>query len=920
MLRSLSSSSTSLIPKSLHFLLLWTYPSPPCAHLCSQRLVNGSQSLPMWYAHYMLDEMPQRATFIYNHLKFLTKTSANNDLVVSLHSLSLKVGCLSDVSVRTSLLGLYARAWDLGSSLALFDEIDDPDLISWNAVISACVVNAEFHLSTVLFRELVSGFGVFDSTTAVIVLSAVTRSCELKHGLVIHTMVLKKRLDFDVFLCNALVDMYAKCGDLSSSECVFEGMQAKDVTSWNSIMHGCLYNNCPVDSAFFFREMNRSGVKADQVGLSCAVSACSGLKELFGFGISVHGCVIKLGCNEDSSVANSLISLYSRNEDVEGARHVFWKLVHKNVVSWNSIIHGLVGNDHVHEALHVFREMQFNIACQPDAITLVTIIPVFGQLRLLIHGKSMHGFAIRKELESKNLSILNSLLDMYLKCDDLISANILFKVMPSRDLITWNTLISGFSQFDSLKKEARSFFRKLLQTGLRCSLASILAILPSCTCPEDLQFGRTLHSWKYKYGFTSIVSVVNALMCMYINCGDLTAASLLLDSILIVSDVVSWNTMIVGCAQNGYYKDALEALEFMHCSLSLCPDPITFVSLLSACGNLKSLFHGKLIHGLASKSCIGSDVRVTNALLTMYLRCKDTESAVTVFHFSPSTNLCSWNCMISGLTQNKEGQKALEYFRQMENFEPNEMSLVGAVCACTQSGNLRQGMEVHAYVLRSQHQNNMFILSALIDMYSKCGRLDIAACVFQNSSEKSVASWNAMIFAYGFHGQGRKAIELFSKMSESSIKPTKSTYIAILSACCHSGLIDEAWKHYNCMSKEHGIKPTTEHHVCIVDMLGRAGMISEAFEFINKLPVRAESGIWGALLSACFDHGNVEIGKSSAQNLFCMEPVNTGYYVTLSNLYAFSGMWSNAVSVRGLIQDRKLKKPPGLSSINVRMQ
>ncbi|KAM0954298.1 putative tetratricopeptide-like helical domain superfamily [Dioscorea sansibarensis] len=920
MLRSLSSSTASLILKSLHLLLLRTYPSPPYVHLCSQSLVHGSQSLPMCYAHYMLDEMPQRASFIYNHLKFLKRTSTNNELVVTLHSLSLKVGCLSDVSVRTSLLGLYARAWDLGSSLALFNEMDDPDLISWNAVISACVVNAQFHLSTVLFRELVRGFGVFDSTTVVIVLSAVTRSCELKHGLVLHAMVVKKRLDFDVFLCNALVDMYAKCGDLSSSVCVFEGMQVKDVTSWNSIMHGCLYSDCSVDSSFYFREMIRSGVKADQVGLSCVVSACSGLKELFGFGRSVHGCVIKLGLNEDSSVANSLVSLYSWNEDVVDARQVFWKLVHKNVVSWNSIIHGLVGNDHVHEALDVFREMQSRIACQPDDITLVTIIPVFGELGLLIHGKSIHGFAIRKELELKNLSILNSLLYMYLKCDDLISANILFNAMPTRDLITWNTIISGYSQFGSLKKEAQIFFCELLQTGLRCSLASILAILPSCTRPEDLQFGRALHSWKYKYGFANIVSAVNALMCMYINCGDLTAASLLLDSILIVSDVVSWNTMIVGCVQNGYHKVALEALEFMHCSLSLPPDPITFVSLLSACGHLKSLFHGKLIHGLASKSCIGSDIHVTNALLTMYLRCRDTKSAVAVFQFSPSINSCSWNCMISGLTQNKEGRKALEYFRRMANFEPNEMALVGAICACTQSGNLRQGKEVHAYVLRSQHQNNLFISSALIDMYSKCGRLDIAACVFQNSSEKSVASWNAMISAYGFHGQGKKAIELFSKMSESSIKHTKSTYIAILSACSHSGLIHEAWKHYNCMLKEHGIKPTTEHHVCIVDMLGRAGMISEAFEFINKLPVRAESGIWGALLSACVDHGDVKIGNSSAENLFCLEPVNTGYYITLSNLYAFSGMWSNAVSVRGLIQDRKLKKPPGLSSINVRMQ
>ncbi|KAJ0979713.1 hypothetical protein J5N97_015187 [Dioscorea zingiberensis] len=921
MLRALFTSTSSSISKPRHLLLIRSNASARCAHVSSRRFVHGMHPSPCPNAHYMLGEMPQRATFIFNHLKLLKQGSTNHDVVVSLHSLSLKAGVLSDASVRTSFLGLYARAWDLRSSLALFDEMDEKDLISWNAVISACVVNAQFNLSATLFCELVCGFGVFDSTTVVIALSGVARTCELKHGLVLHGMIVKKRLDFDVFLCNALVDMYSKCRDLSSSEGVFEGMQVKDVTSWNSIMHGCLYNGCPVDSAFYFREMNQSGIKADQVGLSCVISACSSLKELSGFGRSVHGLVIKLGHNENSSVANSLISFYSRNEDVEDARQVFWKLVHKNVVSWNSMIHGLVENGHVCEALDVFQEMQYRMVSQPDDITLVTIIPIFGELRLLGHGKSIHGFAIRKELDSKNLSIPNSLLDMYLKCDDLISADILFNAMPSRDLITWNTIISGYSQSDSLKKEARILFCELLQTSMRCSLATLLAILPSCnTTPDDLNFGRALHSWNYKYGFANIVSAVNALMSMYINCGDLTAAFLLLDSILIVSDVVSWNTIIVGCVQNGHHKDALEAFEYMHCSLNLHADQITFVNLLSACGNFESLFHGRIIHGLALKSSIGSDLRVTNALLTMYLRCKDTESAAAVFQFSPTINLCSWNCMISGLTQNKEGRKALEYFRQMENFEPDEMSLVGAVCACTQLGNLRQGVEVHAYILRSQHQTNMFISSALVDMYSKCGRLDIAARVFQHSVEKSVASWNAMISAYGYHGQGRKAIELFSRMSEFGLKPTKSTYIAILSACSHSGLIDEAWKHYNCMSLEFGIKPTAEHHVCIVDMLGRAGMISEAFEFINKLPVQPESGIWGALLSACFDHGNVEMGKSTAENLFCMEPVNTGYYITLSNMYACSGMWSNAVSIRGLIQDRKLKKPPGFSSINVRLQ
>jgi pentatricopeptide repeat protein len=251
----------------------------------------------------------------------------------------------------------------------------------------------------------------------------------------------------------------------------------------------------------------------------------------------------------------------------------------------------------------------------------------------------------------------------------------------------------------------------------------------------------------------------------------------------------------------------------------------------------------------------------------------------------------------------------------MEDCVPSEISIVGIICACTQLGDYRQGKSIHGHVVRSGLQKNVFISASLVDMYCKCGRLDIAVRVFEASAEKSIAGWNSMISAFGFHGHGLRSIELFWKMIDSGTKATRSTFIALLSACSHSGLIDEGWKYYHLMSEKFGIIPTPEHHVCIVDMLGRAGRLQEAHRFVESLSSQQAHGVWGALLNACSSKSELKMGESIARHLLNLEPENSGYYVTISNLYAYRDMWSGAVQVRSILQDKGLMKPRGHSIV-----
>ncbi|XP_007040864.2 PREDICTED: pentatricopeptide repeat-containing protein At4g19220, mitochondrial [Theobroma cacao] len=865
-------------------------------------------------------KMPQREphqqyTQFYNVLDLLKSSVGRPNLVTATtaHCSAIKIGALAHLPACTSLLTAYSRAKDFNSSLALFDEFDDKDIIFRNAIISAAVENKSYGVAMQFFVEMVEVGCGFDSITLLLAVSALSHMKYSIHGKSLHCLSIKVGMLCDCSLCNALLDMYAKCGDLTSSESMFARMESRDAVSWNSMINGFLHNGHPAKALWCFKEMIYLGVRVDTVSLSSAISASAALEELTS-GQVIHGWGIKLGYKSDISCSNSLISLYSKYGDTEASESVFNEMVYKDVISWNAMIGGFASNGKTLETFDLLYKMQLTGYAQPDMVTLVTLMSFGAERMLLREGRSIHGYAIRKQMMSDAL-VINSLLDMYSKCNSVVKAEFLFDMIPKRDLVSWNTMISCYSQ-NRQSKEAQSLFKKLIHQCSQWSLSTLLAVLPSCISPNSLQFGKSIHCWQLKAGFSSNILAVNSLTHMYINCGDLTAAFMLLEKISAKEDIACWNTIIVGCTQNGHFREALATFNMMRQETNVRHDAITLVNVISSCGNLALIYEGKSLHGLAIKTFSGSETRVQNALTTMYGRCGHTKSARSVFGFCSSRNLCSWNCMISAFSQNKDGRRALELFHFLE-FEPNEITIVALLSACNQLGFLRQGKQIHGHVFRFGLSGNCYVSAALLDMYSNCGRLDVACQIFTRSKEKSVADWNSMISAYGYHSNGKKAVQLFHEMCGSGLRPSKSTFINLLSACSHSGLVNEGLWYYSLMLSEYGVEPVTEHQVCIVDMLGRAGKLQEAYEFIKQIAREPEPGVWGAMLSACNYHGNIEIGRKVAEHLFGLEPENVGYYISLANMYVSAGGWKDAMELRQTIQERKLKKLPAYSLIDV---
>lgn len=461
------------------------------------------------------------------------------------------------------------------------------------------------------------------------------------------------------------------------------------------------------------------------------------------------------------------------------------------------------------------------------------------------------------------------------------------------------------------------FYGELLGKGLVPDNYTYPFVLKACANSHALREGEEVHAHVIKNGFVSDMFVLNNLMRLYAVCGVIGAARKVFDESPQL-DLVSWTTLIQGYVKMGYWKEGVEVF-FQMCELDFQADEMTMVVVLSACAKLGDLGLGRRIHEYMLDHRVNFDVFVENALVDMYLKCGDSYFAFKVFNEMPVKNVVSWNSMISGLAQQWQFKEALNVFRKMQSqgVDPDNFTLVGVLNSCANLGVLELGKWVHAYVDKNCVKADGILGNSLIDMYAKCGSIDKAVRVFEGMKLRDIYTYTAMIVGLAIHGQGEGALEVFTEMLKMGIEPNEVTYIGVLTACSHAGLVKEGLKHFTNMSTLHGLKPQQEHYGCMVDLLGRAGLINEANEFIEGMPIEPDAFVWGALLGACRMHGKVEIGESVMKRLVKIETERVGASILMSNIYSSLNRFEDALKLRKAIKGRKMKKSPGCSSIEV---
>ncbi|XP_076925885.1 pentatricopeptide repeat-containing protein At1g77170, mitochondrial-like [Bidens hawaiensis] len=347
------------------------------------------------------------------------------------------------------------------------------------------------------------------------------------------------------------------------------------------------------------------------------------------------------------------------------------------------------------------------------------------------------------------------------------------------------------------------------------------------------------------------------------------------------------------------------------------PDTYTLPVILKALSQRTQVLMLKQLHTVAIKHGLLSNMYSESGFIGLYSKAGHFDDARKVFDESPQRHVGSWNAVIGGLAQSGRAREAVGMFLELKRsgLEPDGVTMVGVVSVCGSLGDLGLGLQLHTCVVRAERldKSDVLMSNSLIDMYGKCGRMDLAYRVFSRMRERNVSSWTSLIVGYATHGHVSDALECFNGMREASVTPNGVTFVGVLSACVHGGLVDEGKRYFSMMKKEYMMEPWLQHYGCMVDLLGRCGLLEEAKEVVEEMPVEANAVIWGCLMGACEKYGDVRMGEWVAKHLQEMEPWNDGVYVVMSNIYASNGLWEDVKRMREVMKERKLEKIPGYS-------
>jgi len=516
---------------------------------------------------------------------------------------------------------------------------------------------------------------------------------------------------------------------------------------------------------------------------------------------------------------------------------------------------------------------------------------------------------------------------MYSKCTHINYALNVFNYPTHHDknVFGYNAIIAGFVA-NGLSQRAFGLYKQMRHLSVVVpDKFTFPCVIRACGDAGVSLEMKKIHGLLFKFGLELDVFVGSALVNTYLKFGLVVDAHEVFEE-LPVRDVVLWNSMVNGYAQIGCFEEALGMFRRM-VENGVVPCRYTVTGALSIFSVIGDFDNGQAVHGFLTKMGYDSSVVVLNALIDMYGKCKCATDALNVFEVMDEKDMFSWNSIISVHQRCGDHYGTLKLFDRMlgNRVQPDLVTVTTVLPACTHLAALIHGREIHGYMivngLGKEGRNNEFddvlLNNALMDMYAKCGSMRDARMVFDNMTEKDVASWNIMITGYGMHGYGNEALDTFTRMRQAQLVPNEISFVGLLSACSHAGMVNEGLEFLAKMESKYGVSPSIEHYTCVVDMLCRAGKLTEAYELMLTMPFKADPVGWRALLVACRIHKDTDLAEIAASKVIELEPGHCGNYVLMSNVYGVVGRYEEVSELRHTMRQQNVKKRPGCSWIEL---
>ncbi|XP_058099731.1 pentatricopeptide repeat-containing protein At4g13650-like [Magnolia sinica] len=828
------------------------------------------------------------------------------------HCCILRIGIESDLFVVNNLLHMYCSCGSISAAVRLFDGMRVRDVVSWNTVISGFVRLGFFGDGFHCFRKMKrEGISPSQSSFASVLVASVEMG-SFKNCRQIHGESLKCGLSSDYWVANSLMTAYIKCGEIMDARKVFDRMPNFDEISIEILLKGYKQHGNSEEAFELFRFSRAEGIDFSSFTLSSLISLCSSLEHI-DYGIQIHVYVVKLGLDLDVSTMNSLITFYARSYLLEDAICLFDCLRQPDVITWNSLIGGHAVNGFGDVGISIVGRFLCSGMRMTDS-TFWSFLSCCATVTVLENAKKAH-VLILKLRDCMDEGTDNVILTMYCRCGSLSNASALFKTMEERDVVSFNLLIRLFRDHCFFEQSIKLFCGAHSEGFIDVDEIMYSSVISSCAKLACLEIGQQIHGQIIKTGFETVFPLGNSLLGMYSQCGSLDAMERIFSETN-RPDQFTWNIMIMGYACYGFVDAAIRIWQEMK-ELGVEFNEFSYCAMIGLCDHVETLVLGEQIQAHIIKSGLIFDTALMNSVLTMYANCGMIEKAFAVFKEIHSVDSISWNSMISAYAQNGFAEESLRFYLLMtrRGIEPNHLTFVSISKACTVLAKLALGLQFHAQVIKRAFESDVSVSNAFITTYAKCGSIHDSFKIFQSTIHKDVITWNSMVCGYAHHGCGKEALEIFAQMKISDAKPNEVTFVSVLSACSHAGLILEAWDHFYSMPTEHGITPNEEHYACMVDILCRAGQLREAKDLIESMPFDPCSLIWRTLLSACRDNENVGLGEEAAARIMQLEPHDSAAYVLLSNIYALVERKGDKAEMRKIMKDRGVKKEVGFSWI-----
>ncbi|ESQ49742.1 hypothetical protein EUTSA_v10020027mg [Eutrema salsugineum] len=687
--------------------------------------------------------------------KALSSSSNLKDLC-RIHAVVISLGLDGSDFFSGKLIDKYSHFKEPASSLSVFRRVSPAkNVYLWNSIIRALSQNGLFPKALEFYGKLRETNVSPDKFTFPPVVKACAGLLDAEIGDCVYKQILESGLESDLYVGNALVDMYSRMGSLDRARQVFDEMPVRDLVSWNSLISGFCSHGYYEEALGIYHELRNSWIVPDSFTFSSVLPAFGNLV-LVKEGQGLHGFALKLGVNSAVVVNNGLLAMYLKFSRPTDARRVFDEMVVRDSISYNTIICGFLNSEMYEESLRMFLENldQF----KPDILTVSSILRACGHLRDLRLAKYVHEYMLRSGfvLETTGSNIL---IDAYAKCGDMIAARDVFKSIECKDTVSWNSIISGYIQSGDLLEAMKLFKMMMMIMEEQADHITYVMLVSVSTRLADLKFGRGLHSNATKSGIYSDLSVSNALIDMYAKCGEV-GDSLQIFNCMDTRDTVTWNTVISSCVCFGDFATGLQLTSQMRTSGAVL-DMATFLVILPMCASLAAKRPGKEIHCCLLRFGYESELPIGNALIEMYSKCGSLESSFSVFRHMSRRDVVTWTGMIYAYGMYGEGEKALEAFADMEKsgIVPDHVVFIAIIYACSHSGLVEEGLACF------EKMKTHYKIDPVIEHY---------ACVVDLLSRSQKIT---------------KAEEFIQAMP---IKPDASIWASLLRACRTSGDMETA--------------------------------------------------------------------------------------------------------------------------------